>query len=224
MSLDDRRYEAYQTPPRMTTSPGQSTFSIQQRDLPILSKHGHPLPQELGIKSENLQEPQLSWESSEIWTSPPTRLLDGSDHPFFKNLQNASNTSYSSLQSSAMHDYETPLIYPFIPAPTLYCEPESIDVLPTEGETMKRNSSPEASPQTNKGSRNSTPSNSGPESETAKSTPGNRDTSTPAVCRSTYVRRAESDGGKQQVIHGQIWRGKSEDGRPWRRNQWVKET
>jgi len=208
----------------MSTPQRDSTESSRERDLPILPKPGPSYKPEVDTESE---ESQRSWVASEIWTSPPTRLPDGSEHPFFQTCKIRQKDDPDSPQRSTSQQYTTaapepPSLYPFIPAPTLYCEPETLNTSPIERSALeKEDLSPRTSPKTNRGSRNSTPSLSGQESETDISTPGHGDPSASAKCRFTYARRAESDSSQRRVVQGQIWRGMSESDRPWRRNQWF---
>jgi hypothetical protein len=210
----------------MPPSQGQSALPELRRDLPIVSKPESSYQPVAGPKSE---EAGFSWEPTEIWTSPPTRLPDGSEHPFFKTIKSQPKPDPGSSIASRpggpeVTAPELPLVYPFIPAPTLFCEPESIDMSPTEANVPEKElESPETSPKAKGQSRVSTPSINDRDSGTAQSTPMQDDPSASAKCRSTYTRRAQSDGYQERVIQGQIWRGRTETDRHWRRHQWVVE-
>jgi hypothetical protein len=144
---------------------------------------------------------------------------------------------------------DAPLVYPFIPAPTLEMEPLDDDDQTLSAATTVADPLPvddcaaAAAERTGPSTPTSTALTAGSVGTTPRTSPDDGSTAglwaaqdddgggktecddDEARCSLSYVRRVPSDGGEAaayHLLHGQVWRrGSADKKRGWRRHQWV---
>jgi hypothetical protein len=215
-----------------------------------------------------------------IWTQPPTLLPGPENHPFFTALwadelpkipklaespellqEPTSTSSDESVQSwrhrnpslpPAVDSFGPPMVYPFIPAPTLSMLPitpeseleqKAAEVgsavsppISTPGLSMSStnlDSSPRSRPSTSNGEHQmetaaiDTEQVATSEHKTKTEYPFDdvTESSEAIFCHNTYMRALPNETTSEPavILDGQIWRSSHKKKKGWRRNQWVVE-
>jgi hypothetical protein len=198
---------------------------------------------------------EIARKRRKIWQAPPLALHGPDNHPFFLMFMEKPEDSPSSQRSShtridskteqeeegnmtPVRAYQHPMVYPFLPPPTLGLEDETVSpVAPAEQPSteespqylleQRRSLTVSEYVQTSTGAPPPIPSSSQSDplaTPTLQLQPEEQPPTSVinARCTLEYVRAVPSDLAQgYALIHGQIWRSGTQRRGGWRRNQWV---